>query len=139
MRPAMGRAQEAHWAVGRLWKGDQCVVELVTGAVDEWWGSGRLKGLGRLLIFGSGSARGGGVSSETEMLGTEGVGSLIEGTIEETESLMIGTIGASSMRNVGGSATLVVGTIGAELVGIGSRGFGRSSVGSELESSWIEG
>ncbi len=35
MRPAMGRAQEAHWAVGRLWKGDQCGVELVMGAVDE--------------------------------------------------------------------------------------------------------
>jgi len=81
-----------------------------------------------LLVLGAGSARAGGVSPETEMLGIEGIGSLIagtdeisiDGTIEEIEASMVETVGASSMRNVGGSGTLIVGTIGAEIEDFGS-------------------
>ena len=93
--------------------------------------------------MGAGSAQAGGVSSETEMLGTEGVGSLIGGTegtsIEGTQTLMLGTVDASSMCSVGWSGTLIVGTTGAEAVDFRSWGFGRSDVGTGLESSWIEG
>ncbi len=93
--------------------------------------------------MGAGSARAGGVSSEIEMLGTEGVGSLVggmvESSIEGTQTLMVEIVGASSVCSAGGSGTLIVGTIGAEAVDIRSRGFGRSDVGTVLESSWIEG
>lgn len=58
------------------------------------------------------------------MLGTEGIGSLSEGTeetsIEGTETLMVGTVGASSMRSVGGSRALIVGTTGDEAADIRS-------------------
>ncbi len=93
--------------------------------------------------MGAGSARAGGLSSKIEMLGTEGVGSLIGGmdetSIEGTQTLMVGTVGASSMCSAGGSGTLIVGTTGAEAVDIKSWGFGRSDVGTVLEPSWIEG
>ncbi len=83
------------------------------------------------------------MSSEIEMLGTEGVGSLVggmvESSIEGTQTLMVEIVGASSVCSAGGSGTLIVGTIGAEAVDIRSRGFGRSDVGTVLESSWIEG
>ena len=115
----------------------------MTGAVWVCWGRGRLKGPGRPLDLGAGSAREGGRLFETEMVGVEAVESEIERTgetsIEGTETLMVGTVAISSMQIVGGSGALIVGMIGAEAVDTGSWGFDRSKAGTGLGSSRIEG
>ena len=139
MRPAIGRAQAAHCAVGRLWlEGDQCGVEVETGAVEEWCGRGRLKGEGRgeLEFVGCGPDGLGASEIETEMLGTSGPLTDIEGIgetlTEEAEETFIEGIGESLTCIEGGSGALIVGMAGAELVDSGAMDLERRMVGNGL-------